>query len=237
MIDIHTHILPEMDDGSRNVEESITMLRMLSNQGVDTVVATPHFVIDINSPDEFLVHRDEAARRLKEAFTEETIRPKIALGAEVQFYPDICSLDGIERFCIGESNYILIEMPFTPWTGYTYQILNRLYMSRGVIPVIAHVERYLDFLNEGEAFLKLKEMGALIQINSSFLIDKFTRKRALNMVKKGMVNFLGSDCHNLTSRPPNLGEGCEVIYKKLNDYGFEELEYREAKLKKKLVVF
>ncbi len=237
MIDIHTHILPEMDDGSRNVEESMTMLCMLSNQGVDTVVATPHFVIDINSPDEFLARRDEAARKLKEAFDEETIRPKIALGAEVQFYPDICSLDGIERFCIGETKYILIEMPFMHWTRYTYQVLNHLYMSRGVVPVIAHIERYLDFLNENEAFLKLREIGALIQINSSFLSDKFTRKKALNMVKKGIVSFVGSDCHNLTSRPPNLGEGCEVIYKKLGDVGFEELEYREDKLKKNLVVF
>ena len=110
-------------------------------------------------------------------------------------------------------------------------------MSRGVIPVIAHIERYLDLLNASEAFFKLREAGALIQINSSFLVDRFTRKRALNMVKKGIVSFLGSDCHNLTSRPPNLGEGCEVIYKKLSDFGFEELEYREAKLKKNLVVF
>ncbi|MBE7032059.1 MAG: hypothetical protein E7401_03745 [Ruminococcaceae bacterium] len=237
MIDIHTHILPELDDGSRNVDESIVMLGMLSDQGVDTVVATPHFYIDKTNPRDFLQSRNESFQKLKKQIEGMEQRPGIALGAEVQFYNELSSLDGIEQFCLGESNYILVEMPFAPWNGYVYQTLNNLSASRRITPVIAHFERYLDFMNEKETVLKLKEAGALIQINCSFLTDRSGKRKALNLVKKGEISFLGSDCHNTTSRPPDMNEGAEVIRKKLGDNGFERIEYRENKLMQKMLIY
>lgn len=237
MIDIHTHILPEIDDGSKNVDESIAMLDALSKQGVDTVVATPHFYIDRIDVRDFLKRRTESFEKLKKSLDKLVDRPQIALGAEVQFYPELSSLDGIERFCIGETKYLLVEMPFVPWNGYTYQTINHLSMSRGIIPVIAHIERYIDFMNEKKTVLKLKEAGALIQINSSFIIDRGTRRKALSFLKQNTVSFIASDCHNLESRPPNIEKSFEIIYKKLGDSGFELLRYREAKLKKHLVTY
>ncbi len=237
MIDIHTHILPEMDDGSRNVDESIVMLGMLSEQGVDTVVATPHFYIDRTNPDDFLQSRDSSFEKLKKQIADMEHRPQIALGAEVQFYNEITSLDGIEQFCLGESNYILIEMPFTQWNGYVYQTLNNLSASRRITPVIAHLERYLDFMNEKETVLRLKEAGALIQINCSFLADRIGRRKALNLVKKGEVSFLGSDCHNTTTRLPDMKDGVDIIRKKLGDNGLERIVYREDKLLQKMVTY
>ncbi len=237
MIDIHTHILPELDDGSRNVDESIVMLGMLSDQGVDTVVATPHFYIDRTNPGDFLQARQESFEKLKKGIDGLSKRPRIALGAEVQFYNEITSLDGIEQFCLGESNYILVEMPFAPWNGYVYQTLNNLSASRRITPVIAHLERYLDFMNEKETVLRLKEAGVLIQINSSFLTDRIGKRKALNLVKKGEVSFLGSDCHNTTTRPPDIKNGVDVIRKKLGDNGFGYIAYREEKLMQKLVTY
>ncbi len=237
MIDIHTHILPEMDDGSSNVEESIKMLGMLSEQGVDTIVATPHFYIDKAEPAEFLKRRNECFKKLSGEICKMDNRPKIALGAEVQFYSDLSSFDRIEEFCIGGTNYILIEMPFFPWNGYTYQTLNHLSMSRRIIPVIAHLERYFDFVNEKEVVLKLKEAGALIQINADFIIDRTTRRKALNLIKQDCVSFLGSDCHNVTSRPPDMDEAADIIRKKLGDRGFDMLKYREEKLKNLMIVY
>lgn len=237
MIDIHTHILPELDDGSRNVDESIVMLGMLSEQGVDTVVATPHFYIDRTNPRDFLQKRSFAFEKLKKQIIDMEHRPAIALGAEVQFYNEIASLDGIEQFCLGESNYILIEMPFAPWNGYVYQALNNLSASRRITPVIAHLERYLDFMNEKETVLRLKEAGALIQINCSFLTDRAGKRKALGLVKKGEVSFLGSDCHNTTTRPPDMIDGVDVIRKKLGDKGLERIAYREVKLMQKMVTY
>lgn len=237
MIDIHTHILPELDDGSESVDESIKMLDMLSNQGVDTVVATPHFYIDRTNPEEFLTKRAESFEKLKAKLDDFPKRPQIALGAEVQFYPEITSLENIELFCIGQTKYILIEMPFFPWNRYVYQVLSELSMSRLIVPVIAHIERYLGFMNEKETLFKLKEAGALIQINSSFLYNRSTKRQAINLIKKDEISFLGSDCHNTINRIPDLADGINVIQKKLGESGFKLINYREQKLKKNLIVY
>lgn len=236
MIDIHTHILPELDDGSSSVDESTKMLGMLSEQGVDTVVATPHFYIDRIELKDFFRKRSEAVLRLKADIERVENRPLVALGAEVQFYPELASLDGIEGLCIGQTKYLLVEMPFSPWTGYTYQALNKL-AARGVVPIAAHIERYLSFLNENEALLKLKEAGALIQINSRFLYERSTKRKAVGMLKKGIVDFVGSDCHNLAGRAPDFGRGMAVVDKKVGRVGFKRLEYWESKLMKDIECF
>ncbi len=237
MIDIHTHILPELDDGSRNVEESVKMLGMLSGQGVDTVVATPHFYIDNTSITDFLELRDASLKKLT-ASTNPEERPQIALGAEVQFFPDMYAMDEIEKLCISGTRYMLVEMPFSRWSGYVYKTLTKLFTARGITPIVAHVERYLDFQDEEDVDVlrKLKETNSLIQINSGFLTWRNSRRRALNLVKRGLVNFMGSDCHNMESRPPEIRSGYDVIYKKLGERGIDAFAYWAEKLKDKLDV-
>ncbi len=237
MIDIHTHILPELDDGSSSVEESLSMLGMLSNQGVGTVVATPHFYIDEMEPKTFLKLRDESAAKLKLALKDVTARPKIALGAEFQFYSELYSLDCIEDFCISGTNYILVEMPFSPWTKYTYQALEHLYTARNIVPIIAHLDRYLEYQNDTETILKLKEAHVLIQINSSYFLNKSTKRKALNLFKKDAVNFIASDSHNITTRPPVIDEAIKIINKKLGERGTEALLFWEEKLLKNIITF
>ncbi len=238
MIDIHTHILPKLDDGSRSVEESRKMLDMLSEQGVDTVVATPHFYIDGTDVDRFLELRNASVKKLTDAI-EANSRPKLALGAEVQFIPELYTMDNIEKLCFGGTRYMLFEMPFATWTGYTYKALEKIYTARGIKPIIAHVERYLEFQEEdgAEVLRRLKETNALIQINSSFLASRSTKRAALKLVKKGYISFMGSDCHNTDTRAPELRAGFDVIYKKMGESGLDSFAYWEEKLKKNLETF
>ena len=237
MIDIHTHLLPQLDDGSSSVDESKKMLGILSNQGVDTVVATPHFYIDGTKIDEFLELRQKSLDMLLSETDEE--RPSIALGAEVEFLPGLYTMDNIEKLCISGTRYMLVEMPFSAWSGYFYTTLTKLYTARGIKPIIAHVERYFEFQNEEpiEILRRLKDSGALIQINSSFLINKQTRRLALKLINQGFITFMGSDCHNLESRPPQLREGFDIIYKKLGDEGTSAFFYWDNKLKEKLEIY
>lgn len=235
MIDIHTHILPEMDDGSQSVEETKKMLDMLSEQNVDTVVATPHLYLDETSINDFLKKREISVKKLTDNILPQH-RIQIALGAEVQFVPELYVMDDVEKLCITGTKYLLVEMPFLQWSGYTYNYLTKLCTTRGITPIVAHVERYLEFQEEDDVDVirRLRDSNALIQINSSFLTYRATKRKALSLIKKGLINFMGSDAHNTEMRKPEIIGAFDVIYKKLGEEGLAPFEYWEDKLKEKI---
>lgn len=214
MIDWHTHMLPKMDDGSRDAAESISLLKMLSQQGVDTVVATPHFLANDESVDVFLKRRKNAFDQLQTQLPEDA--PKIVLGAEVKYYQGIGRMSELEKLCIEGSKLLLLEMSMSRWTEYTVRELVELSGSRDVTLLLAHVERYWK-LQSNDTWERLYDSGILMQVNASFFTGIGTRRRALQMLKDGAVQFIGSDCHNVTSRPPNIGKAFEIIEKKLGD--------------------
>ena len=186
----------------------------------------------------FLERRNEAAKKVFENISPD-YRPQLALGAEVQFVPELYAMDDVEKLCISGTRYLLVEMPFVTWSGYTYKALNKMYTAKGIVPIVAHVERYLDFQNEYDATIlrNIRESNALIQINSSFLINKQTRRKALNLVKKGLINFMGSDCHNMETRKPEIIEAFDIIYDKFGEDGVASFEYWEEKLKDRIETF
>lgn len=121
MIDFHSHILPAMDDGSKNTEESLAMLNSLKQQGVKCVVATPHFYANDDSVDSFLERRQKSFDKVKTEFDGEY--PQILLGAEVRYYEGLSKLERLSDLCIQESKLLLVEMPSGRWTEY---VLNEL---------------------------------------------------------------------------------------------------------------
>lgn len=237
MIDIHTHILPELDDGSRSVKESLEMLGMLSKQGVDTVVATPHFYIDNTNPNQFLEDREKSIEKLKKGLAGIKKRPRIAVGAEVQFYPGLYNMEEIDSFCLGKTKYLLVEMPFSAWTQHTYHALGHLYTERGIVPVIAHVERYAEFQEDWAFISRLKAAHALIQVNASFFIERATRRKAVTLFKKDGINFIGSDAHGVEYRTPDIDKAVEVIRKKLGVRGIDVLDYWENRITENMTTF
>lgn len=221
MTDFHTHILPLIDDGSQSIEESIKMLDIMSQEGIKRVIATPHFYADDNSVEEFLKKRNEAFESLKNEFKGNT--PKILLGAEVRYYEGITALEDLKKLCIEGTDLLLLEMPFLKWSSYAVNELIALSSSGTFTVVLAHIERYSRFL-EKPLLEFLLQNGILLQMNSSEFLRLGSRKKAISLLKKQKIHFLGSDCHNLTTRQPNLFKAYEVIAKKLSKEFLKDFE-------------
>lgn len=221
LMDAHTHILPDMDDGSDSAEESLELIRLSREANVKAVCMTPHFYPGNESPRSFLDRREQSIKTLETVLKGEEDIPRIHFGAEVEFFEGISRVSEIEELTIGSSGILLIEMPFTKWTDRMIRELYELRDYREVTPLIAHVDRYLDFGNEDRVD-EFNENGILIQANASFFLKGFASRRAMRMIKKEKIQFLGSDCHNLRSRRPNLKEAAEKI---LSKCGKDSLDY------------
>lgn len=219
MIDFHSHVLPGIDDGSKSVGESVALLSMLKDQGIKTVVATPHFDAKRNTPEEFIEKRRASYEMLlpeiKDGF------PKIVLGAEVAYYAGIERLTGLSSLTAGESDLLLLEMPISVWTDYTVKELVDLTTTKNLTVVLAHAERYLD-LQRIKTVERLYECGILMQYNADFFLRFGQKRKALKFLERGEIHLIGSDCHNLTSRPPRIGEAYGRMKRKLGD-GFYSL--------------
>ena len=218
MTDLHTHILPGMDDGAPDVETSLAMLREEALQGVDTVVLTPHFYRDQERPEHFLARRERAADRLARAIldlTEEERQtmPRLILGAEVAWVPNLAYWEELPQLCVGKSNYLLLELPFSPWNEHMVNQLYDLLGRTGITPILAHLERYRRSQRR-ELMEEVVSLGVPVQFSADTLLHPLRRGRVLKELREE-GNFLASDCHNLTSRPPNLGKAMKVVQRKL----------------------
>ena len=214
LCDFHSHVLPCIDDGSRSVDESLRMLEMLKEQGVSLVAATPHFDADKISVEAFIGRRERSYADLIGAAPADI--PQIRLGAEVSYYPGISRLEGLSDLCIEGTRFLLIEMPMGKWDRYVKDELINMSAVCGVVPVVAHVERCLPS-QERKFFEAFRSSDVLFQVNSSFIITRSTRRRAIGLLKKGLIQFIGSDCHGIDSRPPEIGEAYRIITGKLGD--------------------
>ena len=232
MTDFHSHILPEVDDGSQSVDESILMINALAEQGIDRIVATPHFYANDESVSEFLVRRQKAYNELMNAGLPG--KPTIIQGAEVRYYDGIRRLSDLKSLCVQGTKLLLLEMPFTKWTEYTLRELLDISSNGKVTLVLAHIDRYLK-IQKPDVWYRLADNGILMQLNSSYINDFFTRHKAIKLLKKGIINFLGSDCHNMNDRAPNIGKALSIAEKKLGkDFksGFDDYidEFFEIKI-------
>lgn len=222
--DFHSHILPGVDDGSASVEMSLTMLRMEAEQGITHVIATPHFYPQQDSPDRFLERRDRAMARLQEAIGSGETLPEITLGAEVYYFRGMSESDQLSRLTIEGKKCILIEMPLPPWTEDMYQELEAIWTRRGILPIVAHIDRYIRPLRTYGIPRRLAELPVLVQANAEFFLTKRTAGMALRMLKSDRIHLLGSDCHNITTRKPDLGDAIQLIRHKLGDAALQRIE-------------
>lgn len=224
LIDFHSHILPGIDDGSASVEESIALLEMEAKQGVTHVVATPHFYAQHDSPENFLRRRAEAKALLDEKLKKHPGLPEISLGAEVYFFHGISDSELLPELTIDNKRFILIEMPFAHWTDSMYSELEAIARQRGITPIVAHVDRYITPLNNHGIPKKLSGLPVLVQANAgSFIKGGFMSSMMMKLLKKDKVHLIGSDCHNITSRPPKIGQAMDAIERKLGNETVERI--------------
>lgn len=227
MLDIHSHVLPKMDDGSKSTDESLELLRMSKSQGVDTIFATSHFYASHEDPDRFLLRRDHAWKKLESRLTAE--HPAVLLGAEVLYYPGISESEKAASLSIAGTDLILIEMPFYPWSSRIFDELERFSSMCHLTVILAHIDRYRRSQKK-TVFNEMFEHPFLFQLNADAFLDFSTRRFALDMMKAESIDFLGSDCHNLSARPPRLADAKKVIEKKCGADVFDRFCARSEKL-------
>ncbi len=211
IVDFHTHILPCVDDGSHSIEESIEMLKEQSKQGVSRVVATPHFYASHHLPIRFLSKRQEAEHRLIEAMSALPDMPQLSVGAEVFFFEGISDCEYLSEMAVSGTKCVLVEMPMSKWSERNLQELVEIRNKQGLIPIVAHIDRYIRPFHTKQIAEILAQLPVIVQANSSFFIDKFTRRLALRLLKEGKIQLIGSDCHNLNTRPPNILKAIKII--------------------------
>lgn len=215
VVDFHSHVLPGIDDGSASVMESIRMLQLSARQGIKHVMATPHFYAHSDTPERFLKRRAASELQLREAMEKVSGLPVLTVGAEVRYFRGISRSDVIFQLVYQGTKTLLIEMPEGHWSEAMYKELDDIWSVHGIIPVIAHLDRYITpFRNHGIP-KRLGEMPVLVQANASFFLRNSTSNMAIRMLKAGQIHLLGSDCHNMESRRPNLGPAVNHIEKRL----------------------
>lgn len=218
MIDFHSHILPQMDDGADSVETSLAMLRRSFLQGVDIMVSTSHFYADEEYPVDFLRRRKQALEILRDAMLmSPEVYPVIVPGAEVLYFPGISQAEEVRYLTIGNSQAILVEPPMAPWSDEMLDDIAQMHENLGCLPVIAHIDRYMQILSDETLIDRVQERNLMVQVNGTYFLNPETVDSAIRNLKRGKIHFLGSDCHNLSSREPNLGS----VWKNAKEFGVE----------------
>lgn len=203
LTDLHTHILPALDDGADSVETALQMLRAEKTAGVQRVALTPHFYPMREELDAFLKKRQQSYAALLAAW-DGVVMPSLRLGAEVRYSPALLELD-LRHLTIGESDYLLLELPDRGVPTHVEQVLDMMLMQ-GITPILAHVERCEYFRRDPEQLRKLVYMGALAQISAKALVDGHDRNFAKACLKNGVAQIIASDAHDMKRHKPCMGD-------------------------------
>lgn len=211
MIDLHHHCLPNVDDGPREWDEAVAMLAMAAEEGIETIVATPH-VLRGRWPVRSIQELEERANLLREK-TGDT--PRLLLGSEYYFSHDMADLlqAGNSIVPLAGSRYVLLELAANSVPPMFEQPLYRAQLN-GWIPIIAHPERNLVFQKQPELLAELIHHGARMQITATSLVGAFgnsARMAAENFLRLGLVHFIATDAHNMDKRTPRLRESLEAL--------------------------
>ena len=230
MIDIHSHICYGIDDGSKSIEESIKLLKKMSEEGITDLILTPHYVIDTN------YNADNECKKniyeeLKKACKKENITINLYLGNEI--YVD----DSIDKeiksnkiLTMNNTDYILVEFSLFQYSS-NYKLIIHNLLTKGYKVIIAHPERYIYIDKKLELIEELREMGALFQGNYLSLFDKYgkdAKKQLKRLLKKRYIDFLGTDMHHMEELHGKELE--KALYRIVKDQEYvDNLIYKNAK--------
>lgn len=214
-VDIHTHILPGIDDGAKDMEESLRIIKKGMEEGIRAFVLTPH--IKDRSDWETLVHIKARFETLKFECAKRSIDIELILGAELMITPDLPELvlKNPDVTFGGKRKYLLIELPFYQLPLYADEVFFNL-LSKGLTPIIAHPERYFFIKKNSKTLNSWVENGILFQMNAGSLTGRygfFVKRRAIVLLKNGFVHFLGSDIHAYNEKYSLLAHALRIVEK------------------------
>jgi len=224
-IDVHSHVLPGLDDGSRSMEQSLEMLRIAHDEGIEIMIATPHNMPGKGQPPREKVL--EWIQNLQEEADREGIPVQLVMGTEYFYREAVPELleDG-KGIGMNGSEYVLVEFDPMVESRYFSNALQDI-MGAGYTPIVAHVERYAKVMDNPTILKDLKRMGVLLQVNAASVIGdngRVTKKDVKKLLKERLVDFVGTDAHSDGRRAPRMEKCAAYLTKKYGgDYAWELL--------------
>lgn len=213
MIDIHNHILFDIDDGAKTIEDSLQMCRDAHANGIDKIVLTPHFV-NYKNIDDFVEERNEKIFELRNMLKAENIPVKLYSGAELFLNDNIFAADSLDDLTLGDSRYILCEFPLGPFNvSRVPEWIDEL-IDRGYVPVVAHPERYYEFHRNLFIIDELIDREVVFQVNFDSLTGlngNSAQMMSLDMVERGIAKLIGTDAHHPIYRHNRIKEKIENL--------------------------
>lgn len=221
--DMHSHILPGLDDGAQDERESLEMLRIAAGNGIRKIIATPHFHYRRGHADPDKIR--QTVSKMQKLLAESGISVELYAGNELFYTHEL--LDTVKAggaLTMADSDYVLLE--FSPETE-RRKIQNAVYefMNEGYYPILAHMERYLAFQKHPDFAESIFRMGAYFQVNGGSLLGTAgwkTKRFAKSILETGMVQFLATDAHDITRRPPGFGNLPDRLRKKYGEARLQE---------------
>lgn len=232
MIDVHAHILPAMDDGAKDVPVSVAMLKMLAEQGVTDVIATPHFNPRYNdSIEQFLTYRERSYKELSSSIAGINDLPRIRLGAEATVCVDMAKFPDIGKLCIEGTRYMLTEIDIRSFGDWFYNTVFEIRTKHDIIPIIAHIDRYIGILRS-RTIIKILELGCVVQFNASAFLNGAVRRKLIPLIRQypEQICLVGSDCHNTGTRKPRFDKFVQKADKYMGEGFLNYIEKRSKML-------
>ncbi len=226
--DIHSHILPHIDDGAKNLDESVKLLEMLKEQGVTAVIATPHFYPEEDSLESFLENKAEKFKDLKQHIAGKDL-PEIYLGCEMPYFKGIGNAYNLEKLCLNNSNFLLLELDLDSIHKKLFEDLQYLISERGITPIMAHLERYFKEKNYRKLLKFLKENKIPAQVNAASFTSAPHRKALKKLIKSDIAFVVASDAHSSEKRPPKLDSAFAYITEAFGEE-YKERFYKNSQL-------
>ena len=211
--DFHCHVLPGIDDGAYDVEESVKLIRMQLAQGVRHIIATPHYRMHEMSVETFIKRRSSAVNKLVNSGPFEKL-PHIMLAAEVALEHNLCELPDIKGLANKKMNTILIELPYEGYRKWMSEEIEEIAYKTGLQIIIAHLDRYVDIYSASDYNDIFNIPDAIFQFNTAVFGTWKTKKLIKPLMKDDYPIVFGTDCHNTSSRKPNF----DVLAKALKGY-------------------
>lgn len=224
MIDVHSHVIPKIDDGSESFEESYTMFLEAEKAGFTDIISTSHYIENYFEADSITRHAWIEA--MNKVLTENKINLKLHCGNEIYITQNLIKLIKQKKAStLADSKYVLFELPMNNNVKYLNEMIFEI-KSLGMIPVIAHPERYAYVQKNPNLLIGLIEQGALLQSNYASIIGYYgnhAKNTVKKLLKNNMIHFLGSDCHKKNDIYSKISEIMIELEKVLNKEKIEEL--------------
>lgn len=232
MIDIHCHILPGIDDGPKDWDTSLEIIKLSISEGISQIIATPHWVQGTNWETDSVEIIDKV-HYLNKRLEKENIDLEVFPGMEVAITDSLVDLVKVgEVLTLAGTNCLLLEMPFRSLPLGLETIIEEL-LSNDIIPILAHPERNADFQNNPKSIKKFIDLGSMVQVTSTSFIGSYGKEAqrcAIEFSKLNIVDFIATDAHSPVRRPPFIKESLNIWkkhskgdIKKLIDDGYKKL--------------